>query len=101
MATLFIREYTTMAKAFSDAMPIAAPQEPGTDQTAITLSGSSQQSAAFAALTRFIGLTADGVFSYKVGGDPTVTTSAFRVPAGAIIYVGVTPGHKVAVITNT
>lgn len=101
MARLYIREFQKMAQVQSSKIDIAAPLEPGVDQAVITLSGSSQQSAAFAEDTRFIAITADGIFSYKMGTNPTVTTDGMRVPASNIIYLGVIPGQKVAVIANT
>lgn len=102
MAKLYIREYASMAQVQASKADLAAPQEPPTaDQAPITLSGASQQSAAFNVDTRFVAITADGIFSYLVGADPTVTADMLRVTAGQIIFVGVKPGHRVAVITNT
>ncbi len=102
MAKIYITEYTETAKEWAGRVPIAAALEPCvTDQTPITLSGSSQQSAAFNGATRFIMLSSDGIFSYAVGVNPTATVDQKRVPAGQIIYVGVQPGHKIAVITQT
>lgn len=98
MSTLFIREYSNLG--LNGNAPVA--MEPGNnDQTPITLSGASQQSAAFKEATRFIGITSDGIFSYLVGSSPTVTTSHFRVPAGTAVFMGVKAGDKIAVITNT
>lgn len=100
MAKLYIREYAVMAQVQASKSDLAAPQEPGVDQAPLTL-GAAQQSAAFAESTRFIGVTSDGIFSYKVGADPTATADMMRIPAGTLIFMGVKPGHKISVITNT
>lgn len=99
MAKLYIREYG--AVAMNGNVPI--PQETGVvDQAPITLSGSSQQSAAFGADTRIVGITGDGIFSYSVGPNPTATVNMQRVAASlSPIFIGVRGGDKVAVITNT
>lgn len=101
MSKFYCREFASMAKVQASKEDIAAPLEPGVDQAALTLSGSSQQSAAFAEASRFIGITADGIFSYKIGDSPTVTTDMMRVTAGQILYLGIVPGQKIAVISNT
>lgn len=99
MATLYIREFESMP-LISGAPQIWA--EPGgTNPTPVTVSGTSAQSAAFNAKTKFIAITCDGIFSYLVGSDPTATTSHLRIPADTILSFAVTPGHKIAAITNT
>lgn len=108
MAKTYITEFAQGAKQW-DGPSIAAPQDNGLvadggstiEQTPITNSGASQQSAAFAGGTRLIRLTSDGIISYLIGTDPTVTVNHRRLPAGAIEYIGVKPGHKIAIITNT
>lgn len=99
MATWFCRELSAMA----DVTGIQVSREDSgvTEQTPIPLSGSSQQSAAFNAATRYIMMTASGIFSYKIGANPTATTSHMRIPADNIIFIGVKAGEKIAVITNT
>lgn len=92
MATLWVREYRSTV----GGVPNAA-QEPGTDQTPVTFT-TSTQSAAFGAATRFIAITADANFHFAVGANPTATTGALRVTSGAVIYIGVVPGQKVAAI---
>jgi hypothetical protein len=96
MAKLWIREYQDSANAGAGrAVPLAF--EPGTDQTPVTFS-TSTQSAAFAATTRFITVTADAAFHYVVGANPTATTNAMKVPADTPWSIGVKAGQKIAVI---
>jgi hypothetical protein len=93
MAQLWIREYRALARNGS----AQAPLEPGTDQSVVTFSASAQ-SAAFAAGTSFVALIADAAFHYVVGANPTATTGALKVPANTLMFIGATPGHKVAAI---
>jgi hypothetical protein len=102
MATLWIREYSQAGSAGS---PVSAgagraqiAQEPGTDQSPVTFT-TSTQSAAFATGTAYIAITANADFHYVVAANPTATTNALKVAAGTMLYVGVTQGHKIAAIT--
>lgn len=101
MTTLRIREYA--ACAVISGVPVPVALEPAiTDQTQITVSGSSQQSAAFNAQTRFILITTDGIVSLVFGANPTaLQTTSIRLPADAVYFTGVVPGQKLAVISNT
>jgi len=102
MAKLYVAEYSGMAKAWAEPVPIAAPQEPSiTDQTPVVIGAGSLQSAAFNGATRVIRVHTDAICSIAIGADPTATADNKRMPAGATEYFGVTPGHKIAVITNT
>lgn len=93
MATLWIREYSGLARSGS----AQTVQEPGTDQTPVTFT-TSQQSAAFAAGTTVIGIISDAAFHYVVGSNPTATTNALRVPADTLVFVGVAATQKIAAI---
>lgn len=93
MATLWVREYSALARKGS----IQAPMEPGTDQTPVTFS-TSAQSAAFAASTCIIAIVGSAAFHFVVGANPTATTGALKVPADTLIFVGVTSGQKIAAI---
>lgn len=107
MATLWIREYESLhgAPVLIDGAlrpgatiaPIASETEV-VDQTPVTFSDSSQQSAAFATSTRFIAIIASVPFHYKVATSPVATTSHLKIPADTLIYVGVRPGDRVAAI---
>jgi hypothetical protein len=97
MTTLWVREYSDMpatGDVKGHGIPVAG--EPGTDQTVSFTT--STASAAFAATTRYIGIIGSGAFHYVVAASPTATTGALKVPANTLLYVGVTPGHKIAAI---
>jgi hypothetical protein len=76
---------------------------PNVEQTAITTSGSSQQSAAFASETYAIRLgvyaaTATFGIQWSVGTNPTAGANSPFLGAGGYEYIAVTPGEKVAII---
>lgn len=96
MATLWVREYRDRATAGA-GRDVQIVAEPGTDQTPVTFT-TTTQSAAFAASTKFIAMIASAAFHYVVGANPTATTSALKVPADTLIHVGVPAGQKVAVV---
>jgi hypothetical protein len=96
MATLWIREYRDSGVAGA-GRPIPVAAEPGTDQTPVTFT-TSTQSAAFGATTRFITIIGSAAFHYVVGSNPTATTNALKVPADVPHDIAVTAGHKIAVI---
>lgn len=101
MSTLYIREFEALPVGVQGGTP-QIWMEPGTDQTPVTYTGTHGRSAAFAAGTKFITITSDGIFSYKVGGSTVAaTTSALRVPAGTFLSIGVKPGDYISAITNT
>jgi hypothetical protein len=99
MSTLIIREFThAVETADGGGKVIPIPQEPGKDQN-ITLSASSQQSAALGTYTRIVTLIADVGFCYTVGDNPTVVAATnLRIPADTLWSFGVHPGQKIAVI---
>ena len=95
MATLWIREYSEIPTIYGDRAPMA--KEPGTDQTPLTFS-TTAASAAFAATTRYIAITASAAFHYVVAAAPTATTNALKVPADTLLFIAVVPGDKIAAI---
>lgn len=101
MATLYISEYSESSFGqVPRALPVAS--EPAlTEQTPITISGTSAQSAAFNVKTRVIRVHADAICSILVGANPTATTANKRLAANSTEYFSVQPGDKLAVITNT
>lgn len=97
MATLKIREYSSIGDVYpGGTAPIA--REPGVDQTPVTFT-TTTQSAAFGAGTKYIAIQADAEFCYVVGKNPTATTGALSVAADTTLYIGVSPGDKIAVVT--
>jgi hypothetical protein len=95
MATLYIAEFETLGVGGN-----LAPMPPVTEQTR-SLSGSSAQSSAFNAKTRYVRLTTDAICSIAFGANPTATTSNMRFPANHAEYFAVQPGDKLAAITNS
>lgn len=96
MATLKIREYSRIGDVYPGGnAPVA--QEPGLDQPALTFSATTQSSA-FADSTKYIGIKADVAFCYVIAKNPTATSNAIDVAGNTIIYLGVSPGYKIAVV---
>lgn len=74
---------------------------PVVTQPYMTSSGSSQQSPVFSGMTRYIQYHTDGIVSVAIGPNPTADVLYDRVAANETRFVGVFPGHRLAVITNT
>jgi len=78
---------------------------PYIEQTAITSSASSQSSAAFGAQTYAIRLgvssgTATYGIHFSIGATPTATANSPYMPSGAVEYIAVRPGEKVAILDD-
>lgn len=101
MAKLFISEYNRMLVDFKVGHPTPVPMEPPLVEQTVAIGGTSAQSAAFNANTKFIRVHADVVCSRLLGANPVATLDNARMAAGATEYVGVEPGDKIAVIANT
>ena len=99
MATLYIAEYSALPNV-PGGVPQIAPEPSLRDQT-VAISGTSAQSTAFGGDTRYIAVSCDGIWSRKVGGNPTALTTSFRLAADVIMFYSVQPGDKIAGITNT
>jgi len=97
MATLWIVEYETLYRdANRQVMPIGGPIL--TNQK-VTISGSSAQSSALDARTRFVRLIADAAAYWTEGSNPTATNSHVYLPANQVEFFQVTGGNKIASIT--
>jgi hypothetical protein len=96
MSTLKIREYSSLPNVGGIGQ---MAQEGGAvvNQT-VSFTSSSVQSNAFGASTSYIGMKADVAFCYSVNGNPTATTTMIDQAANEILYIGVSPGLKIAVI---
>jgi|SRR6185312_9373102 len=103
MATLWIKEH------FKKPQLAGAPDiwsEPSDVEQAVTISGTSAQSAAFNAQTKFITITSDSAFCYLVAANPTAAATNFRIAADEIVTFGVEPApglapYKIAAVTTT
>lgn len=100
-ARVFITEFVTVGGTGN--YPIAGAMYPEVANQFMTASGSSQQSAAFGANTRFIRVNCDTAISIEIGANPTATTTTARMAANQTEYFSVPFGKsfKIAVIDNT
>jgi hypothetical protein len=69
-----------------------------TDQSPVTTSGTSAQSAAFSGDTKMIRAWCDTQSAVAFGSNPTATTNSMPLSAGVPEYFNVIPGQKAAFI---
>jgi hypothetical protein len=102
VATLYIREYSTIACPGPDFNGMQAGLEPGIDQSPLVFGGGVQLSAVFASTTRIVRLHTDSICSILFGIAPVATTANARMAANQTEFFGVQPGAnlKVSVIVN-
>ena len=99
MSILQITEYKEVGNEITGIrLPVA--QEPFLAVQQITISGTTAQSAAFNAETRYIRISGDVAFRFRVGANPTALTTDTRMIADSAEYFGVLPGQKIAAITG-
>jgi len=100
MAFAYITEYLRQPR---DSVGLALPagQEPAITVQKIAIGGGSVQSVEFNIRTSFIAVNVDATCSYAVDTDPVATTSSMRIPQDGTVFIGVRPGDKIAVISNT
>lgn len=108
MSNLYVTEYAGLGYVASgtDGMSFKvtaqAPLGPPLVEQKLAISGTSGQSAVFNQYTRLIRVHTDVVCSIFVGGSsPAATTSSGRMAANQTEYFAVTPGDKIAVISNS
>jgi len=106
MAFLYIAEFSKFgtikaptSSGWGDSAPIAAV--PPVAEQKLAIGVGSVPSAAFNAETKMVRLHADDICSIEFGSAPEATTDNMRMAAGQTEYFGVSPGQKIAVITNT
>ena len=75
-----------------------AQMPPLVDQTPITVTGTSAQSAVFSDGTKMIRAWCDTQSAMAVGSNPTATTNNMPLSAGLAEYFNVTPGQRAAFI---
>jgi len=102
VATLYIREYQTIASPGPDFNGMQAGLEPGVDQAPLVFTGGVQQSVAFAGTTRFVRLHTDSICSVLFGTAPVAAVTNSRMAANQTEFFGVQAGAslKVSVIAN-
>lgn len=98
MAAIAIREYAALALHGA----VQAGQEPAIADQVVTSGAGSTQSAAFNADTRFVAISTVAATGLSIlfGDNPTATTNHLRIPPNSLVFFGVKPGQKVAVIDN-
>ena len=94
MAKMYVTEFSDV----DEGSPHAGSKV--VDQTPVTFT-TSTQSAAFGGQTTLVRIHVDGIASILFGANPTATTSNMRLAAGQTEYFAVSPGQKVAAVTNT
>lgn len=100
MAVLYIEEYADLP-LLGNGQAGQVARAPGVARQTVAIGGTSAQSAAFNAKTRYVRLHTDATCSILFGANPTATTSTPRMAANQTEYFAVTRGDLVAVITNT
>lgn len=98
MATLWIREYSSLAEAGNGGL-VQVGQEPGVASQVVSFI-TSQSSAAFNGATRYIAIYGSAAFHYRVSATPTAVTTDMKVPADTMLYIGVRPADKIAAIAG-
>ena len=96
---LYIAEFADMQVYNGNLIPMA--YAPPLAEQRITISGTSTQSSAFNAKTKSIRVHTDAICSIALGANPTAAVTNMRMVAGQTEYFAVSPGDKIAVITNT
>jgi hypothetical protein len=98
MASFTINEFNDIGYKQGSVVPAHAGTQ--TDQTAITTSGSSQQSAAFASTTSLVRVSASGgAVRVQFGANPTATANSLYLKDGdSFDYASLGIASKVAVI---
>jgi len=98
MAKAYITEHPRPTMYQGGLLPVVA-MPPLTSQT-VTFT-TTTQSNAFGSTTKMICVHTDSICSIEFGTNPTATTSSRRMAANTTEYFEVTPGHKIALVTNT
>lgn len=100
MALLEVTELSELSKTGIGSQ-VMAGQMPWIAHQQVAIGASSAQSQAFSDTTRFIRIHTDVTCRVAFGNNPTASSTSMRMTAGNTEYLGVTPGHKVAVIASS
>lgn len=98
MARLSVREYEHISAVARGIVPVG--EEPAVNQQVMTITGTSQQSAAFGPRTRFVRIHSDVACCIDFGTNPTAIQGSCEMAANQTEYFGVVNANsiKVAVI---
>lgn len=99
MAKVYITEHKYIVGQIGHLQNIA--EMPPLATQVVNITGSTLQSSTFNSATEFIGVHVDAICSIEIGSNPTATANSKRMAANATEYFKVTPGHRLAVISNT
>jgi hypothetical protein len=100
MPTLYVAEFATIGG--SGNFPVQGSAVPPlAEQTVAIGAGSVACTNAFRANTLFVRVIVDATCSIAFGTAPTATTTNMRMAANQTEYFAVSPGQRVAVITNS
>lgn len=97
---LDISEYQTLARD-DNGNVILTGAEPSARTQQVAAGGTSTQSQPFGDTTRFVRLHTDTPVRFAVGANPTASAASPRMSGGATEYLGVRPGHRIAIISTT
>ena len=100
MAVVYVSEFARQVRDAGGYL-IPTPEAPSVADQTTAIGGSSAQSSAFNALTRFIMVHTDAICHIAIGANPTATTGNMRLAANQTVFFGVTPGDKIANITGS
>ena len=92
MASLYITEFVEMYGN--------CPVQPAIAEQVVEITGNSLQSRPFHRNTKYVLLSPDANCSVRFGDDPEALVTSERLWAYSWIPFSVSPGHKVAVISN-
>lgn len=100
MAVLFVTEFNSV---YTQNGPLAVPNQTPVAEQTVAIGGTTTQSSAFNARTRFVRLHTDAICSVAFGTNPTATATKMRMAQNESVLFSVPEGqsYKVAVITNT
>lgn len=99
MPTVYITEFSGVG---AQGGALAVANTPGIASQTVAVGVGSVQCAAFNTNTKMIRVHTDAVCSVAIGGlNPTAVATEMRFAANQTEYFWVSPGHKLAVITNT
>ena len=102
MSNVTIREYADIVATYGGKV-VQAGAEPAITDQAVTTSASSAQSAAFNANTRLVCISTVTPVAVVFGVNPTAlaNSTSQRIPANTMVFYGVVPGQKCALIDVT
>lgn len=100
MAKVYVTEYEQAARDAAGNV-VQMPQEPSVACTVLDVTSGAQVTGALSERTRYVLVSGDAGFSFKVGQNPTATVDDTRV--GSAMFFGLSgnaSGLKVSAITN-